>query len=162
MLPPEIVRLDYFELDLARYELHPGDRVIKLEKNPMELLILLAENPGGLVTRDQIIGRLWGDYVFVDRSHGVNTAIHKLRNVLGDESEQPRILETVVGKGYRPLTKLAATTRHDISPHADNDNPLPDAGLYPLIGQVKKPNLGELSASDPFPEDLDRAGERIS
>jgi Tol biopolymer transport system component/DNA-binding winged helix-turn-helix (wHTH) protein len=146
-LPPEILQFDNFELDLARYELRRGSRVIKLEKNPMELLILLAENPGRLVTREQIIQRLWGEDVFVDTRHGINTAIHKLRNALRDDSEQPRILETVVGKGYRLVAKLEATTMHDNSVHTDN--PLADASLYPPIGTVKKANLGELSARDP-------------
>jgi hypothetical protein len=101
------------------------------------------------VTREQIIHRLWGDDVFVDTRHGINTAVHKLRSALSDDSEQPRILETLVGKGYRLVAKLAATTRHDISTHTDNHNSLPDTGLYPLFGPVKKANLGELSASDP-------------
>ena len=105
-LPVDIIRFDKFELDLGRYELRRGDRIVKLEGNPMELLILLVENQGRLVTREQIIQRLWGDNVFVDTRHGINTAIHKLRTALRDDSEQPRILETVVGKGYRLIAEV--------------------------------------------------------
>lgn len=107
-MPADIVRFDNFELDLGRYELRRGARVVKLEKNPMELLILLVENQGRLVMREEIIQRLWGDNVFVDTRHGINTAVHKLRTALRDDSEQPRILETVIGKGYRLVATVVA------------------------------------------------------
>jgi cholera toxin transcriptional activator len=96
-----VIKFDEFELDLGRYELRRGGRAVKLEKIPMELLILLAERQGQLVTREEIIQKLWGDSVFVDTRQGVNTAIRKIRLALKDDPDQPRILETVVGKGYR-------------------------------------------------------------
>src|SRR5256885_10595210 len=74
---------------------------VKLEKVPMELLILLLEKDGHLVTRQQIIERLWGNDVFVDTEHGINTAIRKIRQALKDDSDQPRFVQTVKGKGYR-------------------------------------------------------------
>jgi Tol biopolymer transport system component/DNA-binding winged helix-turn-helix (wHTH) protein len=112
-VPAQIIRLADFDLDLGRYQLRRGDRVVKLEKNPMELLILLVEKQGELVTREEIIRRLWGDNVFVDTRHGINTAVHKLRSALRDDSERPRILETVVGKGYRLVAGIAATSAKD-------------------------------------------------
>jgi TolB-like protein/DNA-binding winged helix-turn-helix (wHTH) protein/Flp pilus assembly protein TadD len=96
-----VARFAEFELDSGRYQLRRGDRVLKLEKIPMELLILLAESNGQLVTRDQIIERIWGKGVFLDTEHGINTAIRKVRQALGDDSEQPRFVQTVTGKGYR-------------------------------------------------------------
>jgi len=96
-----ILKFDEFELDLGRYELRRSGRAVKLEKIPMELLILLAEREGQLVTREEIIQKLWGDSVFVDTRQGINTAIRKIRLALKDDPDQPRILETVVGKGYR-------------------------------------------------------------
>jgi DNA-binding winged helix-turn-helix (wHTH) protein/tetratricopeptide (TPR) repeat protein len=105
-LPAQIIQFEEFHLDLGRYELRRGDRVIKLEKSPMELLILLVEKQGRLVTREEIIQRLWGNVVFVDTRHGINTAIHKLRTALRDDAKQPRILETVFGKGYRLISPL--------------------------------------------------------
>ena len=84
-----VARFAEFELDSGRYQLRRGDRVLKLEKIPMELLILLAESNGQLVTRDQIIERIWGKGVFLDTEHGINTAIRKIRQALGDDSEQP-------------------------------------------------------------------------
>src|ERR1700691_4577525 len=67
----------------------------------MELLILLAERNGDLVTRSEIAERLWEREIFVDTEHGINTAIRKIRQVLRDDPEQPRFVQTVTGKGYR-------------------------------------------------------------
>src|SRR5213079_2009578 len=80
---------------------------VKLEKVPMELLILLLEKDGHLVTRQQIIERLWGNDVFLDTEHGINTAIRKIRQALKDDSDQPRFVQTVKGKGYRFVAAVA-------------------------------------------------------
>src|SRR5262252_11205199 len=90
-----------FELDLPGYKLKRDSQVLRLEKIPMELLILLVEHRGELVTREQIIEKLWGKEVFLDTEQGINTAIRKIRQVLQDDSDKPQFLETVVGKGYR-------------------------------------------------------------
>jgi len=98
---------DSFDLDTKRYELRRGERVLRLEKIPMELLILLAERKDQLVGRQEIIEKLWGKDVFLDTEQGINTAIRKIRLVLRDDPEEPRFLQTVVGKGYRlvgPIT----------------------------------------------------------
>lgn len=95
------VQTDPLELDLRRYELRRGNTVLKLEKIPMELLILLVEKKDQLVGREEIITRLWGKEVFLDTEQGINTAIRKIRLTLNDDPEQPRFLQTVVGKGYR-------------------------------------------------------------
>lgn len=100
-MQPQIIKFDEFELDLGRYELRRQGQALKLEKVPMELLILLAEREGQLVTREDIIQRLWGPDVFVDTRQGINTAIRKIRLVLKDDPDNPRILQTVFGKGYR-------------------------------------------------------------
>src|SRR6184192_1982029 len=71
---------------------------VKLEKVPMEMLILLLEKDGHLVTRQQIIERLWGNDAFVDTEHGINTAIRKIRQALKDDPDQPRFVQTVTGK----------------------------------------------------------------
>jgi DNA-binding winged helix-turn-helix (wHTH) protein len=90
-----------FELDLARYELRRDGRVERLEKLPMELLILLAERRGQLVTRAEILERLWGRDVSLSTDAAINTAVRKVRRALGDDPDAPRFLETIVGKGYR-------------------------------------------------------------
>ena len=90
-----------FELDLGRYELRSAAGTVRLERQPMELLILLVERHGQLVTREEISARLWGKDVFVDADQSINRAIRKLRVALNDDPDRPRFLETVVGKGYR-------------------------------------------------------------
>ena len=115
--PPEVpaalpakVKFEEFELDCNRYQLFRSGRRIKLEKLPMELLLLLVEKEGHLVTREEITDRLWGNGVFLDTEHGINTAIRKVRNVLRDDPERPRFVQTVTGKGYRfvaPINLIA-------------------------------------------------------
>lgn len=95
------IKIDEFSLDRDRYELLRAGRPIKLEKLPMELLILLVEKNGHLVTRQEIIERLWGAGVFLDTEHGVNTAVRKVRHALRYDTEHPRYIQTVTGKGYR-------------------------------------------------------------
>src|SRR6516162_2780912 len=95
-----------FRLDRDGYQLLDGSSRVRLEKQPMELLILLAERRGQLVTRDEIAAALWGDDVFVDTDRNINSIVRKLRQALKDDPDQPRFLETVVGKGYRFIGPL--------------------------------------------------------
>ena len=99
---------DDFELDLRAYELRRSGQPLKLERIPMELLRLLLEHSGQLVTRDQIVERIWGKEVFVDTDNSINAAIRKVRQVLEDDSEQPRFVQTVTGKGYRFIAPVQA------------------------------------------------------
>ena len=98
---PETFRFRGFELDVAAYELRGGGRSIRLERQPMDLLILLVERHGMLVSRSDIVDRLWSKDVFVDVDTGVHTAIRKIRHALGDSREEPAFIETISGKGYR-------------------------------------------------------------
>ena len=82
---------------------------MRLEKLPMELLFLLVERSGELVSREEIRARLWRDEVFVDVDHSINTAVRKVRAVLRDDPDHPRYLETVVGKGYRFAAPVTST-----------------------------------------------------
>ena len=146
-MPTEIIQFDEFNLDIGRYQLRRGELVIKLEKNPMELLILLAQNQGRLVTREEIIQRLWGEDVFVDTRHGINTAVHKLRAALKDDSEQPRILETVFGKGYRLVCPILIPNLPVVRDEEDTETVTPQVHLIghtysgnpPKIPPVQKP-----------------------
>jgi TolB-like protein/DNA-binding winged helix-turn-helix (wHTH) protein/Flp pilus assembly protein TadD len=99
--PPEPIRFGEFELDTAAYELRRSGDPVRLERRPMDLLILLVERRGELVSRADIVDKLWGKDVFVDVETGVHTAARKIRQALGDSTESPRYLETVPGKGYR-------------------------------------------------------------
>src|SRR5438477_3587663 len=106
-MPGASLKFDDMELDLGSYQLRRNGSVIKLERIPMDLLIMLADRNGQLVSREEIIEKLWGKDVFVDSEHGVNTAVRKVRNALQDDPENPRFIETVVGKGYRFVAPLA-------------------------------------------------------
>ena len=108
-MPNGVIKFAEFELDGGRYELRQGDRVLKLERIPMELLIVLVESNGQLVSRDEIIEKIWGKDVFLDTEHGINTAIRKIRQALGDDPEQPRFVQTVTGKGYRFIAAITTT-----------------------------------------------------
>src|SRR5229473_8236352 len=90
-----------FELDLRAYELRRDGRILKLERIPMELLLLLIKGRGQLVARDQIIERIWGKNVFLDADNSINAAIRKIRQVLKDDPEHPRFVQTITGRGYR-------------------------------------------------------------
>lgn len=97
-----------FVLDVAAYELRRAGRRVRLERQPMDLLILLVGRRGELVSRSQIADALWGRDVFVDVENGVNTAIRKLRQALRDAPETPTFIETVPGKGYRFIAAVEA------------------------------------------------------
>jgi DNA-binding winged helix-turn-helix (wHTH) protein len=89
------------ELDLGRYELRRRGRRVKLEKKPMELLIFLVGRREQLVSRKDIVAKLWRSDLFIDTEPNINNIVRKIRVALGDNSAKPRFLETVVGKGYR-------------------------------------------------------------
>ncbi|WP_263353058.1 winged helix-turn-helix transcriptional regulator [Acidicapsa acidisoli] len=92
-----------FRLDSGQFELLRNGQSTRVERKPLELLILLASRQGQLVTRSEIAKHLWDSEVFVDTEHGINTAIRKIRKVLGDDPDEPRFVQTVTGKGYRIL-----------------------------------------------------------
>lgn len=105
-MPSAAFQFDDFELDCARFELRRKGRPVRLEKIPMELLQLLAESDGRVVTREEIEERLWGKNVFVDAEHGINTAVRKIRQALDDDPEAPRFVLTVPKKGYRFIAEV--------------------------------------------------------
>jgi TolB-like protein/DNA-binding winged helix-turn-helix (wHTH) protein/Flp pilus assembly protein TadD len=92
---------DDFELNLRAYELRRASQMVKLEPTPFELLVFLVEQRGNLVGRQQIVERIWGKGVFLDTDNSINGAIRKIRQVLDDDPESPRFIQTVTGKGYR-------------------------------------------------------------
>jgi TolB-like protein/DNA-binding winged helix-turn-helix (wHTH) protein/Tfp pilus assembly protein PilF len=89
------------EIDTQAYELRRANRAVKLERIPMEILLFLLERRTELVTREQIAEKVWGKDVFLDTDNSINAAIHKIRQALRDDPENPRFIRTVTGKGYR-------------------------------------------------------------
>jgi DNA-binding winged helix-turn-helix (wHTH) protein/tetratricopeptide (TPR) repeat protein len=92
---------DDCELDPVGYELRRSGCALKIERIPMEILFLLVQQRGQLVSREQIVEKVWGNSVFLDTDNSINGAIRKIRQVLKDDPEQPRFVQTVTGKGYR-------------------------------------------------------------
>jgi TolB-like protein/DNA-binding winged helix-turn-helix (wHTH) protein/Flp pilus assembly protein TadD len=106
----QTLRFGEFELNPAAYELKWKGRTVRLERLPMDLLIMLVERRGDLVTRAEIVDRLWGKDVFVDVETGVHTAIRKIRQALRDSAEKPAYIETVPGRGYRFVAPVEIAT----------------------------------------------------
>jgi len=105
-MPGAIYEFGEFHLDCGRFELVRAGQSLRLERKPLELLILLAQKDGQLATREEIAQRLWQSEVFVDTEHGINTAVRKIRHVLRDDAEESRYIQTVTGKGYRFIAPL--------------------------------------------------------
>ena len=128
-MPDSQYKFGEFELDPASFELRRQGRTRKfdrvaLERIPMQLLLLLAERQGTVVTREEIVDRLWGKDVFVDTDHGINTAIRKIRQALKDDPDHPRFIQTVSGKGYRFVPEKN-----------DKPAPAPPAPVHPVREQ---------------------------
>jgi TolB-like protein/DNA-binding winged helix-turn-helix (wHTH) protein/Tfp pilus assembly protein PilF len=110
-MAPEKAVAEDLVLDLASFQLIRAGQRVKLEKTPMELLTLLVRRQGALVTREEIVGAIWGEAVHVDVDSGINTAIRKIRQALDDNADAPRYLETVVGKGYRFIRPITVVNK---------------------------------------------------
>ncbi|MBI2817262.1 MAG: winged helix-turn-helix transcriptional regulator [Acidobacteria bacterium] len=103
---PSRVHFDVFDLDLRTRELRKDGRPVRLQDQPAKLLVLLASRAGELVTRSEIEKALWGEDEFVEFEHGINTAMRKIREALGDDLEKPRFIETLPRKGYRFIASV--------------------------------------------------------
>src|SRR6266403_4910631 len=111
MSSPKLRFRDY-ELDPDGFELCRAGHRLRLERKPMELLILLAEKQGQLIKREEIIEKIWGKDFFFDAENGINNAVRKIRSALNDNAEHPLFVETSLGKGYRfiaPVEHVAET-----------------------------------------------------
>src|SRR5262245_51687571 len=115
-------RFANFELDVAAYKLSRAGLPIRLERQPMDVLIMLVERSGALVSRQDIVDRLWGKDVFVDVETGVHTAIRKIRQALRDPRDAPTFVETISGKGYRFIAtvEVVSSSQSDASPIASD------------------------------------------
>src|SRR5438445_656299 len=106
-IPSSRVRFGGFEVDLRSGELHKQGIKIKLHDQPFQVLAALLEHPGELVTREHLHQKLWPADTFVDFDVGLNSAIKRLRDALGDSAEEPRYIETLPRRGYRFIAPLA-------------------------------------------------------
>lgn len=104
--PPVRYRFGVFEVDSTTGELRRKGVRVKLHAQPFQVLFLLLERPGEMLTREDICRELWPDGTFVDYDHGLNSAINRLRDALGDKASQPRFVETLARRGYRFLAPV--------------------------------------------------------
>jgi TolB-like protein/DNA-binding winged helix-turn-helix (wHTH) protein len=119
-----------YELDLRPRRLRRGSHVLKLERIPLEMLVLLVEHKDETVTRDEIVSRVWGNGIFLDTDNSIRGAIRKLRQALKDDAESPRFIQTVTRQGYRfiaPVTPPEEGNR--------TETPNPEASTVPRTGQ---------------------------
>ena len=104
--PAALYRFGIFELDTAKGELRRRGLRVKLHAQPFQILTMLLERPDDILTREEIARVLWPDGTFVDFEHGVNSAINRLRDTLGDKASNPRFVETLARRGYRWLAPV--------------------------------------------------------
>ena len=105
---PELLRFGTFEVDFRAGELRKQGRKIRLQDLPFQFLTVLLERPGQVVTRDELVRRLWSEHAAIDVDNGLNTAAKKLRLALGDDAETPRFIETLPRRGYRFIGAVEA------------------------------------------------------
>jgi Tol biopolymer transport system component/DNA-binding winged helix-turn-helix (wHTH) protein len=113
---PRIVQFGLFELDLDARELRKSGIRIKLQDQPFQILALLLERAGEIVTREELQKRLWAQDTFVDFDLSLNSAVKKLRQALGDDSENPRFVETLYRRGYRFIGPVHGAANSDAEP----------------------------------------------
>ena len=121
-----VLKFGHYELEPAAWELRRRGRPVRLERLPMELLLLLVERRGTLVTRQEIATRLWDPSLFHDLDNGIHTAIRKVRQALNDSAERPAFVQTVSGKGYRFLAPVSLGAEH---PHSSSNQSIAVAVL---------------------------------
>jgi eukaryotic-like serine/threonine-protein kinase len=105
---PTVLRFGVFELDLEAGELRKAGTRLRVQKQPFEILRVLVQRPGEIVTREEIRAEIWSADTFVDFDNSLNTSINKLRDVLGDTSSSPRFIETVPRRGYRFIAPVTS------------------------------------------------------
>jgi len=126
-----------YEVDLRPRRLRRGSHVLKLERIPFEILLLLLEHRDEIVTRDQIVSRVWGQGVFLDTDNSIRGAIRKLRQALKDDAECPRFIQTVTGQGYRFIVPVVPPEEED---RAVTPSPEPSTVLTSEQNLVSEPN----------------------
>src|SRR5258707_2709908 len=116
--PARRYRFGVFEADSTTGELRRKGVRIKLHSQPFQVLVMLLERPGELLTREEISRELWPDGTFVDYEHGVNSAVNRLRDALGDKASNSRFIETLARRGYRFVAPVERITLNGDAPTA--------------------------------------------
>jgi DNA-binding winged helix-turn-helix (wHTH) protein len=135
---------DDFELEVSARRLRRRGLALKMERIPLEVLVLLLERRGEIVTRDEIVAKVWGKGAFLDTDNSIRGAIRKIRQVLKDDPEYPQFIQTVTGQGYRFIARLRAeeeekVTKADPPLVSEADHPrsrIPGAPTWLVMGGV--------------------------
>ena len=162
MPPVARYRFDDFEADLRAAELRRNGNRLKLQLQPFQVLVALLERPKEVVTREELRQRLWPQDTFVDFDHGLNTAMVKLRDVLGDSASSPKYIETIAKRGYRFLGSPEAVL--DQPPVVTAPPPIvvpaPSAAPQGLLTQP--PSTAQPSPATPAESALPRTSRRTA
>src|SRR5262245_16347311 len=137
---------DDLELDMRVRRLRRGSRVVKLERIPLEILVLLVNHPGEIVTRDQVVSTVWGNDVFFDTDNSIRGAIRKIRQALKDDPENPRFIQTITGRGYRFIAPVisAEENRLEVPAVTEETESRNDKPVRALLGDsAEKPRFVE-------------------
>jgi serine/threonine-protein kinase len=137
------VRFGSYELDLRAGELRNNGQRIRLQDQPLQILAMLLESPGQVVTREELRRRLWPSDTFVDFDHGLNKSINKLREALGDSAETPHFIETLPKRGYRFLVAASGL------PAPAGRTFIDSIAVFPLSTSLPDPDLEYLSVGIP-------------
>jgi len=129
-----VIRFDHFEVNLSLGHLLRGNVRVHLRDQSFQMLAMLLERPGEVVTRDELRRRLWGEDVFVDFENGLNTAASRLREALGDSSTRPRFIDTLPKRGYRFIGRVTTPP-----PCEAGGPPRPRLLVLPFVSEADDP-----------------------
>jgi cholera toxin transcriptional activator len=146
--PATRYRFGVFEADSTTGELRRKGVRIKLHSQPFQVLVMLLERPGELLTREEISRELWPDGTFVDYEHGVNSAVNRLRDALGDKASNSRFIETLARRGYRFVAPVERIPLNGDSPTA--------APALPLSEETTAPPANPVAPAESNPRLIDR------
>lgn len=132
----ESLRFGVFAVDRKTGELRRNGVKVRLQDQPLQILLTLLERPGEVVSRDDLRSRLWPDDTFVDFEHSINTAVRRLRDALGDSAENPRFVETVARRGYRFLAPVSGGLEAAVPAQIHPGVPAHPPRLWWVLGAV--------------------------
>ena len=135
-----VIHFGVFEADLRAGELRRNGSKVKLQEQPFQILAMLLERPEEIVTREELRARLWSADTFVDFDHGLNSAIRRLRDALGDSAENPSFVETLGRRGYRFIAPVASRVLRE-----RQHEPIESVAVLPFANRSADPNTDYLS-----------------